>query len=434
MPNFISLRHQVQKVFSLLKNQSYKQYIVLLFSQGLNFAAALFNNILLTKLMSESDFGSYKYGHNFLNLVGIIALFGLPYSASRLLAKTTSSIDERKIIGVTIQKMAAISIICSLFILCTLIIVISIGIKINLILFYCIPSIILMVLQQSQLAMLQGTGKVKGISIQTFVPSVFLLLTLLVCFGIGIKTLSLAYVWLIFCLGYLSAQFITFQITQPIFSRHEHEIKHALMEEYRANGKGVYFGSLLGVASTYCVNFILGTISDMAEYAVYALAWSLAAVLQMVPSVMGTVMFRTNAAAVRISHRNMIFTITVSGCAYFAFVLLLQVLIPILFPASYLDAKWMGAILGFAMILNGIGDFFNRFISANGHGNYIRNGAFITGLVNIFFSIVLLGTLKITGIIIARILASTAYLCMMIFYYIRVLKEKEGIGSNEAER
>ena len=48
----------------------------------------------------------------------------------------------------------------------------------------------------------------------------------------------------------------------------------------------------------------------------------------------------------------------------------------------------------------------------------------MTGIINIFGSVVFLKYWKIDGVIAVRVLASTAYLAMMIFYYIRVLKEE----------
>ena len=424
MPNIFSLKSIKKNAALLVQDENIRRYIMLLFSQGMNFIAALLNNILLAQLMTEVDFGSYKYGHNFLSFITTIILFGLPYSASRLLAQNSSDARERKIIGTTIKNMITLSLAFSLLILAFIIVAGFIGVEVNSILFYCIPCITLIVLQQSQLTMLQGTGKIKGISIQTFVPSGVMLLCLLVFFVAGVRSLNFTSVWLLFCLGYLIAQVITLQITKPIFRGRDPDIQCELVQEYRINGRNIYLGSLLGVASTHCVNFILGSISEMSEYAVYALAWSLAAVLQMIPSAMGTVMFRKNAAAGRIPYKVIIFTGFFSGMLYFLFVGMLHIMIPILFPATYLDAIWMGAILGFAMIINGIGDFFNRFISANGYGNYIKNGALMTGIINIFGSVVFLKYWKIDGVIAVRVLASTAYLTMMIFYYIRVLKEE----------
>lgn len=422
-----------QRIKALLEDSTTRNYLVLLCSQGFNFAAAFLNNILLTRFMSEPDFGSYKYGHNFLNLITTIALFGMPYSASRLLARNTSKRREREIIGTMLKNMTLVSILCSLILFFFCVSLSLIGLPINHTIYACLPVIVLIVLQQSHLTMLQGTGKVSGISIQTFLPSGTMLAVLFIAFIGGVEQLSFFQVWGIFCIGYALAQLLTFGITRPILAGKHPEIQQEFLHEQQVSGKNVYIGSLMGVASSYCVNFVLGNVSEMSEYAVYALAWSLASALQMIPSVMGTVMFRKNAQTTRIPRKDVIFTFSVSACAYLCFVFMLHIMIPILFPASYTSAKWMGAVLGFAMILNGTGDFFNRFISANGYGKYIQNGAMLTGITNISGAVLLLNTWKIHGVITARVLASTIYLAAMIFYYHKVVKEKERMIPDETE-
>ena len=135
MPNIFSLKSIKKNAALLVQDENIRRYIMLLFSQGMNFIAALLNNILLAQLMTEVDFGSYKYGHNFLSFITTIILFGLPYSASRLLAQNSSDARERKIIGTTIKNMITLSLAFSLLILAFLIVAGFIGVEVNSILF-----------------------------------------------------------------------------------------------------------------------------------------------------------------------------------------------------------------------------------------------------------------------------------------------------------
>lgn len=407
-----------------MKSIYVKRYILLLFSQCLNFGTALFNSILLTTMLSKEDYGMYKYGQSFLNMIAVFAQLGIPFSASRLLIRCETEAQEQKVIGITERLMLGISICFSLISYLGVICIQGMGGSVNSAIHYGIPAIFLIVLQQANLAMLQGTGKARGISVQTFMPPMIILVSLLISWSCFHGKIVFRHAWFIFCSAYLATHILTLFITKASLTSRCNEVFRDIKIELKKSGKNIYIGSLIGVASSYCIELILGYISGMEEYAVYSLALSLATALQTVPSAMGTVMFKRNANEERIAAKNIAITFFISGIAYVCFVVAIYTVSPVIFGDSYAGMKQMASILGIATVFYGLGDFFNRFISANGFGTYIQVGALLTGISNIAFSFILIRNWEVQGIITAKLVSGIIYLATMIYFYIKTVKGK----------
>ena len=97
-----------------------------------------------------------------------------------------------------------------------------------------------------------------------------------------------------------------------------------------------------------------------------------------------------------------------------------------IFPAEYSRSYVYVVFLSLAYALYGLGDYFNKFISAHGYSNYIRTGAIVSGTTNLFISSIGIFFFKEIGLITGRIASGLFYLLTMVLYYKKlVLKIKE---------
>ena len=85
-----------------------------------------------------------------------------------------------------------------------------------------------------------------------------------------------------------------------------------------------------------------------------------------------------------------------------------------------MESVSLAYILGIGMIIHGFGDFFNRYLCAKAKGKEVRNGAFITGAVNIISFLILVPFFSGTGAAIVRLLVGIAYLTTMFLAYKKV--------------
>lgn len=76
-------------------------------------------------------------------------------------------------------------------------------------------------------------------------------------------------------------------------------------------------------------------------------------------------------------------------------------------------------IVSIGVILYGMGDFFNRFLGANGQGKALRNSSFFVGGGLLTASILLIPKWGEYGAACAKLIAGLIYLSIIIYYYLK---------------
>ena len=82
--------------------------------------------------------------------------------------------------------------------------------------------------------------------------------------------------------------------------------------------------------------------------------------------------------------------------------------------------------LACASTAHGLGDVFNRFVGAHGFGKYLRNGAFISGVVALVGYTLGVWLWGINGAIATRIAFALTYMGLMVYYYNKVRRNING--------
>jgi O-antigen/teichoic acid export membrane protein len=191
----------------------------------------------------------------------------------------------------------------------------------------------------------------------------------------------------------------------------------ALFKENRTTGLPIYFGGIIGVASVQLISLMIPALAGMANYAQYALAYSISAPLALVASTLGTVIFRASADSSRLPRKVLLYSF--GGCAALAaaYVLTIRPLILLLFGARYLQAAPMAQVMGVGALMVGLGDMLNRYLGANGKGKLLLIGAVVTGVTAIASAALLLPSYGAMGASVSRAAANAAYLISMVILY-----------------
>ncbi len=398
-----------------------KQYLELLVARGVALVVGFLSSFVFVKYMSPETFGQYKYITNYYTTLSTFAVLGIPYTASRLLVQTDDAGVMRKIYGFTTKTLTIFSLALSAVIVVILLLVRRGGSEIPTYLIVLTPFFYTVVLQTSFQTMLQGSNQIRDISLQTLLPPLLLLLVIW-GFGLGLGVLDIYQVMIIYIVIYTLLHLLTIRRLKVDFRPIGSEMRVAFAEEFRTNGLPIYVGSLIGVASGYVINLIVGALSGMEEYGLFGLAISISSPMQFIPSVMGTVSFRANAKSNRLTRNNLLFTVLISLGALVLYIGFLHLLFP-LYPGDYADALPYTIVLSIYFTAMGLGDYFNRFVSAHGFGRMINLGAVVTGLTNIVASYFLIKGYMVTGAVWARAISGVAYLSYMIWAYVRVTRQ-----------
>ncbi len=398
-----------------------KQYVQLLLARGITLIVGFLSSFVFVRYMSQETFGQYKYLTNYYTTLSTFVVLGLPYTASRLLVQTDSHDRMRQIYGYTLRLLSGIGLLSSVLLVIVLWVLRQNGSEIPFYLIASTPFFYTLLIQTAFLTMLQGSNRISDISLQTLLPSLSLLL-LIWLIGMRQGLLDLRTVMIIHIVCFTVLHLFSIFRLKVDFSRGDLTISREFRAEFKANGSRIYLGSLIGVASGYLINLILGAVSGMAEYGLFGLALSISAPMQFIPSVMGTVSFRSNAKSDQLTRNNLLFTLLLSVASLGAYLLFLKLLFP-LYPDNFAAALPYAQILAVYFTAMGLGDYFHRFISAHGFGQIINRGAIVTGLVNILASYVLIRGFMVTGAAVARTISGLAYLAYMSLAYSYVSRQ-----------
>lgn len=393
-----------------------KQFGILTIANFITLFLAFFLNILITIVVSEEAYGAYKYIISAVAMFASLLNFGIYHSTSRLLANANTIEKERKLYSASFRLLFLIVIVClGVFISGYLI---STYAESTLPVFlYALPLVCTILFQRAFMLMLRGSNRVVDIAIQSLTPQILLFAIYFTIYISGSDNLNVECVLFIYATSYILTHLITFKrLRINVLSRSKIEVNEILLEQ-KNNGIEIYKGSLAAVFSADLLNVIVGSCVAAPEYASYALAMSFAAPLAQVPATMGTVQFRHNAHRNRIAKKEFIVTIFIGILGLIALNLLVNLLFNTIYEGRYEGTQAYVLILSLTFVIHGLGDYINQFLGSKGKGNYLKKTAYLVGITQVTFAVLLVPFFELWGLVIAKFLSSSIYLIVIYSFY-----------------
>lgn len=397
-------------------NKAKQQVIILYISTILGVGLGVFVSILNTRSLNPSDYGDVRYINNLIAFFSGILLFGYFTSGSRLLALAKTEEESLSLKGCLIGILLLTIIANTLILTICGLIHNEILHKDYYYLFYivlpvCGSTILLNYINTTS----QGDNSINTIAAARILPQlIYLLIAFIIYQKCGASSESML----------LLQNGITVIVLVLLIWRNRFSFQHfkktfkKLSLENKKYGLQVYYGSLTGVSVQYIAGISLGLFAtNNTEVGYYSLALTITAPLIMLPNVIGTTYFKQFAHQSSIPAKVLQWTITISVISLIGFIVLIYPLVDFLYNDSYKDVSLYASALAIGCSIHGIGDMFNRFLGAHGKGVYLRNSAWVCGLVAMVgytYGIYLWG---IYGAIGTRILSSTSYCILLIIYY-----------------
>lgn len=401
--------------------KSKKQIILLYSSTIIGVFIGVLVSILNTRYMDPSSYGDVRYVNNIIAFFSGIFLFGYFVSGSRLLAlsKTKEETNQIKgglvfILGITVCLMIFVMIISG--------IVHNYYLHKNYYyLFYlvipvCGSTLLLNYINTSS----QGDNSITTIALARLLPqSLYLIVASIIYKFYG----ATSEIMLLIQNG-ISLVILSFLIlkSSPDFSNIKKSLKK-LYEENKIYGLQVYYGSLANVSVQYIAGLSLGLLGkDNTEVGFYTLALTVTSPLMMLPNVIGTTYFKKFANQNIIPKNVLYCTYIMSIISLIGFVFLIHPLVNLLYDDSYSNIAAYASFLALGFTLHGLGDVYNRFLGAHGKGLFLRNAAWISGIISIIGYTLGIYYWGIFAAIVTRIVTSLTYFITLLYYYLKFIK------------
>tara|TARA_R110000868_G_scaffold1670_2_gene13466 strand:- start:3391 stop:4608 length:1218 start_codon:yes stop_codon:yes gene_type:complete len=369
-------------------------------------------SILTTQLLGPEKFGDFKFYQMVLNLSVVIFTLGVFYSISRLLAFENNQLKIKKLYGVNFLMAFAYGILATACIFCFSFFQGNwFDNDLNLIFRYFGFFIIFLLLNNSLVQILQGSNNIGLLSILRIIPSGIFLVCLLF-----LNELNVELAITLFYSAMAIAILIAILTLKPTFKNIKPTIK-LVLKENKEFGLKVYTGSLATTATASLGSLMIAYYLNNTLVGFFSLAITICAPLLMIPSIVGSTLFKRFANATKIDPKVLWFTVILSLVSYICFYFLIEPVVNLLYPNGFSDVIYFSRIIAFGSILHGFGDLFNRFLYAKGKGNAMRNGAFFVGLANILGYYFLIKFFNIEGALITKVFSGFLYFLLMYLGY-----------------
>lgn len=398
-------------------NKNIKQILSLYSATILSLVLGIGISIFTTRMLGPDDYGNFKFYQTIFSLVVLIFTFGSFNSISRLLAHEKLIVKVKQFYGVYALLVLFLGLFAWMAVFIFSFFQSSFFTNnLDLLFRYFGFLIILMMLNNSLGAILQGSNRIGLLSVLKVLPPISFLFILWIS-----KELSLSQVIVYFygSIGLYSLLILIF--LKPKFKNISSVFNQILLEN-KEFGRKIYFGSLSNVATGYLGGILIAYYLENRLVGFFTLAITICSPLLMIPSIVGTTFFKEFAIASKINKKILFLTTIISVLSYGLFYILIEPVVHIFYPSEFNEVIVFSRLIAIGSMLHGFGDLYNRFLYAKGKGKLIRNGAIVVGVLNIVGYFVLIKYFGINGALITKVIAGVVYFLLMFVGYKIYLK------------
>lgn len=408
--------------------QSGGQILGLLLSNFIGLPLGILISILLAKILGPVGFGNYSYLISVLTFCSLIGGLGLFYAGSRAILLTNSIEGKRSIYGVELIFLFLIFTIVSTLLVIYASIDVSMYEK-NLtgILLSVIPIGLVILMGNYFDILLPADNKIKYLSFyrifSKFLHLVFLIVFLLIDYKFFKNSHEMILIFYIFFISYFLSGFLIFYKLKLNVTDFKKNVK-TILNYNRNYGFDLYLGGVVAVGFVCLTPVLIGYFSnDNKEVGFFTLALTFCAPISMIPNTIGTVYYKSFSVGKRIELKKVVVTWGLGALAVIFLLMIIGFLVRILYGDGFYEVIDLVYILAFGFLIHGIGDFYNKFLSANGKSKAIRNNAFIVGVFSIIIGVLLISQYGAYGAAYSRLIIGVVYLSLIYMCYINYFKK-----------
>jgi len=414
-------------VFSALisnyKNNPKTNQVIRLFVVTLiTIPIGIITSIFLTRFLGVEEYGNYMFIISIFNFAVVLFTFGFLQACNRTLVLNHNTARAREYYGTTLIILGGLFIIMSIFLYLYGLFDENLKQKsLQQLFLFTIPISSVFLLIKYFETLFQADNRIKLLAQSRLIPKVV--------FGIAVFVLFILFkdnsidklgtLWLVFfCTQILVYLYIISKIN---ISFHNFNKRFNEIWMYnKAFGLNVYFGSLFAVGFSALTVVLIGYFgNDNSGVGFYSLALTFSMPLSFIPNTIATTHYKDFSKAKSIPKKLLLITIALSVAALAVLWILIPPFVNIFYGEEYSSVIGINFIVSIGVILYGMGDFFNRFLGANGQGKALRNSSFFVGAGLLISSVLLIPEWGEYGAAYAKLIAGAVYLMIIIYHYFK---------------
>jgi len=415
------IRNKQQVLYGITKHRQFKNISYLYGSMIAGIFIGIAVSVLNTRILGPEIFGDFKFIHSAYYFFSIIISFGFLVTSSKLLAEKKNDHLRKELIGSSVIISSVLGMVFVAVMFLFAIVQKNFFAKdLSSIIMFISPIFFFVPFIQGLENIYQGENRIKELAVFRQAPLVLYIGLMLILYKYDLITLKTALVTQLSSYGLIIV--IAVFLLRPSF-RNLKDVFHLIFIENRRYGINVYIGSIIGVASTHLGPIAISFFSnDNIDVGFYSLALTVTMPLVLIPTVVGTSLFKEFANRPKIPTKATKITILISIISLAGFLLLVRPVIVILYSKEFSEAANLAYIVAAGQIMHGFGNYYNRFLGSKGQGKSLRNGAVWVGLTNIIGFISIVPFYGAYGAAFTKLFSGIVYIASMLFYYRRFVK------------
>lgn len=402
-----------------------KQSFNLLLTNFLGIPLGIITSIILTKTLGAEGFGDYSFIISIFTFSVLIASFGFFQSGNRALVLNHNKKRAKQYYGAELF----ISLLIFLIIACFLAIYSFTDQNLKAkglseLLLLVLPIGFVFLSNTYIETLLQADNRISLLSTYRLLTKLVYVIVLIAFIGIvlaEIKEILLTVFYL-----YFFSQLLVFLIIlwylKPTFKALPKRLKELWLYN-KTFGFNIYIGSIFAVGFTSLSQVLIGYFSESnSSVGFYALALTFAAPLALIPNTIATTHYKDFSRADKIPKKLLKITVGISLLALLCLWVILHPFINYFYGEEFMPVVRLNYIVSFGVLVHGFGDFYNRFLGANGQSVALRNSSFIVGGGAMLIGFALIPFFGEFGAAITRLVVGFIYLGTILWYYFNYTK------------
>lgn len=388
----------------------------------------IFTSIVITRYLGAQGYGDYKFIQSIFNLAIIIFTFGFFQAGNRALVLNNDKLKAKELYGAELIITGGLFIVMSVFLVLYALYDSNIQEKqLDKFLLFVIPFGWIFLLLRYFETLFQADNRIRLLAQVRLYPKVgFLITALLLLFVfMNLETNRLALVWGF----YLATEVIVYLIILAKLKVSFKNVKTRLNEIWNYNksfGFHVYLGSLFAVGFGQFNQILISYFGmDNSGVGFYSLALTFTMPLTFIPNTIATTHYKDFSISKRVPKKLLLITLGLSLAALVGLWIVVPPFIRFFYGIEFESVISLNFIVSIGVISHGFGDFYNRYLGANGQGKALRNSSVVVGLSILIFSLLFIPRWGEQGAAYAKLITGLVYLFIIIFYYLRFIKQSK---------
>jgi O-antigen/teichoic acid export membrane protein len=406
-------------------NPRAKQLVSLFSSNLIGIPFGVITSIILTRYLGSNGYGDFKFIMSIFNFAIIICTLGFFQAGNRVLVLNNNKIKAKEYYGAVLFISGGLFVITTILLIFYALFDNNIQEKhlSNLLLWFIPFSSVLILLKYFE-SLFQADNQIIMLSkVRIYPQFIFLILASFVNFIFVDKEYKRLEIILRI---YFTAQVVIYLFILYKLNLSFRNLKIRLIEIWGYNksfGFNMYLGTIFSLGLAALTEVLISYFGiNNSGVGFYSLALTFAMPIAYIPNTISTTHFKDFSTNEKIPKKLLLITLSLSSALLLILWLFLGPVVHIFYGIEFKSVVRLSYIVSIGVLIHGMGDLFNSFLSANGQGRSLRNCLIIYGLMILTCNVILIPKFGATGAAYSNLLSSIVYLLSIWIIYVNFKK------------